>query len=680
MALSFVGQTGAEEESAVVSSEEGERVVRVDGRRLETGALDSTLASSVIRGEPLREPGIDAARLLARVPGVQTTRAGVSAELSTLTLRGADSAQVPIYLAGIRLQDEVTGVGDLSRVPPWMLDRIEVYRGATPVGLSRFGMGGAVLFEPRLPGAPEARAGLEYGSWRSFGAWAGVSAGNFSGASTEEVQAASSLSYRFSQAQNDFSYRDDAGTAFDPSDDFVRRRQNADFTSHDVWSISRFSVPTASGPVRTDMILNAFGREQGVTNLSSIEARRARMRSERGLLGIQSRVPCGRARVEDEPLRSLGDFSESCQVTLSVRGAQQRQQTRDPLRELGLGADWVHLDTDRVEARASLRLRPHRIWGVGLDVAVEQGRLGIDEPGLARTRSNEQLLQGTWVGAARLGAVEVIGLGRAACFQVDGEEAGQRARVDRCDLEARAGAKWALHPLVALRTNLSRAVRPPTLGERYGISAGARGNPALLPEEGLSTDLGVLFTIERDRDWTLWVDASGFARFASQMIAYQRSALGYVRPYNVADARYLGAELAAESLLLQHVRLRSSWTLLDPRDTSEGLRVNNDLIPLVSRLVSVNELEVFDEPDIGIVERWSLTSIVSYRGGRVADPAGLIVIPEQFLVDVSAAVLFFERRVALRARIENLFDVFQFDTVGYPLPGRSFFTSLELVH
>ena len=42
--------------------------------------------------------------------------------------RGATSAQTPIYLAGVRLNDELTGTVDLSSLPLWMLHRIEANR------------------------------------------------------------------------------------------------------------------------------------------------------------------------------------------------------------------------------------------------------------------------------------------------------------------------------------------------------------------------------------------------------------------------------------------------------------------------------------------------------------------------------------------------------------------------
>ncbi len=99
----------------------------------------------------LTRPGANAASVLSHVPGVQVSESGGSADPATASLRGATSAQTPVYLAGIRLNDDVTGSVDLSLIPVWMLGRAEIYRGNAPADSDRLGIGGAVYFEPRAP-------------------------------------------------------------------------------------------------------------------------------------------------------------------------------------------------------------------------------------------------------------------------------------------------------------------------------------------------------------------------------------------------------------------------------------------------------------------------------------------------------------------------------------------------
>jgi iron complex outermembrane receptor protein len=66
-----------------------------------------------------------------------------------------------------------------------------------------------------------------------------------------------------------------------------------------------------------------------------------------------------------------------------------------------------------------------------------------------------------------------------------------------------------------------------------------------------------------------------------------------------------------------------------------------------------------------------------YQSSRYADLAGLAVIPEQHTFDVDGSVATLGGALVLRARVVNVFDAARFDVVGFPLPGRSLFVSLE---
>ena len=109
--------------------------VTVRGARLRApvSPRDPTAASTVVSKESLQSPGASSADVIARVPGVQVSRTGASSDLATASIRGASSAQTPVYLAGILLNDDVAGTADLSTVPLWMLDRV----GGLPRSLRR---------------------------------------------------------------------------------------------------------------------------------------------------------------------------------------------------------------------------------------------------------------------------------------------------------------------------------------------------------------------------------------------------------------------------------------------------------------------------------------------------------------------------------------------------------------
>ena len=126
--------------------------------------------------------GDDNPDALSELPSVQVARTGAGSELATAAVRGATSAQTPVYLAGVRLNDDVTGTADLSTVPLFLLRRIEVYRGNAPLDADRLGIGGAIFIDPILPRAPRAAAGVGFGSFGALSTWAVGAVGSEQGA------------------------------------------------------------------------------------------------------------------------------------------------------------------------------------------------------------------------------------------------------------------------------------------------------------------------------------------------------------------------------------------------------------------------------------------------------------------------------------------------------------------
>jgi iron complex outermembrane receptor protein len=278
-----------------------------------------------------------------------------------------------------------------------------------------------------------------------------------------------------------------------------------------------------------------------------------------------------------------------------------------------------------------------------------------------------------------MGAVECNGTSAGGhtpwSFPDDGRDTGGTSLCARVDPAVRAGLEIG-SPALKLITNVGRYVRVPTLAELYGISGAVRGNSVLLPETGLTADAGV--RAQRTQDGSVLggahVDFFGFVRSASDLVAYQRSSLGYVRPFNLGDARIAGLELLGALHPLPFALLELSATLLDPRDTSSRRPVN-DVLPYESRLTVVPRLELSAKP-AGVVERVKLSIAYFFESNRYADRAGLTVIPSQgsLDIDVEAAAL---RHFVVRGRLANALDQRRMDLIGYPLPGRAAYVALE---
>jgi iron complex outermembrane receptor protein len=119
--------------------------------------------------------------------------------------------------------------------------------------------------------------------------------------------------------------------------------------------------------------------------------------------------------------------------------------------------------------------------------------------------------------------------------------------------------------------------------------------------------------------------------------------------------------------------------LLEPRDTTAGRRLQNDILPFMSRLVVTPRLLVTTgELTDRTLNSADFSADLTYLSNRFADAAGLIVIPDQTTLGVTGAGSWLSGRIVTRLRVANAFDAQRFDIVGYPLPGRSVYASLEV--
>jgi iron complex outermembrane receptor protein len=582
--------------------------------------------------------------VLASVPGVEVERHGSSSDFATAAIRGATSAQTPVYLAGIRLNDDVTGAADLSTLPLFMIDRVEIYRGNAPLDADQLGIGGAVFFEPRLPKRNELGAGGNVGS---FG-----ERGGFVFGETGSERGGALFAFRRDGATNDFPYALDDGS--------VARRRNADYAATDVWAVARYALGSGT---RVTSIVHAYDRDQGSPGFALAENDRARTRTRRLLGAVSARVPCGHG----------ADGAETCSLELSSSVLSGTSALRDPLRLLG--ASDVETSGERADTAARLHWSASTAWDLAGSVAVAAERIGVEQAESEAIGARRVTVRPALGATLHLAAdADLVALGALECETTTGA-AGYGSACGLFEPSGRLGARYRLSRAIEVRVNAGRYVRAPTLGELYGVSAVVRGNPGLDAEIGETADAGVAL---RERAGRIQgaLEVFAFARRAHALVAYRQNAFGVITPYNVGAARVLGAEASASLDVSGFVRTQATTTLMDPRDTSPARTVTNDILPFRSRLVVTDLTEIYTTRFLHLDEA-ALGVRVTHRSSRYADPAGLVVIPEQTVVDLEVSLSFLERRVAVRGALRNVFDAREVDTVGLPLPGRSAHVLME---
>ncbi|HWP08903.1 MAG TPA: TonB-dependent receptor [Polyangiaceae bacterium] len=612
--------------------------------------LDGSVAGSTIRRAELERPGLTAPAVLRTEVGLSITETGGLGAASTASIRGATSAETPVYLGGVRINDDVAGSADLSTLPLWLIDRVEIYRGNAPFEVDRFGIGGAMLFQPIRPRDTQASIGVSGGSYGSEGAHA---YGSLASPKHGVLVGAS-----FQGAQNDYEFTDNTGE--------TQRWQNTDATLVDLWLLGRTEVGRGS----LDLTLNHFRREQGAVRLASVQTYHARRSLERTLGALTARTPLG--------ARGMLELRTSALLA----GSTLDDPYQEILPNTGTPGTALAQRGERVEEEASVRLEPNLSTRVRLAVQTSSENLRRYEH--AELAGIGPVLDAARVTGRLAGSVEsdvIHWLTIRALLALECHSTSTGESFGLCDsLEpvGRLGGLWHAGELTGF-VAVGRYSRPPTLGELYGTSLVTEGNPALEAESGTTVDVGVRFAHALAGQTTpLYAAVSGYARRSSELIAFVRTTSGFVRPENINAADAFGLELEAGSGIGRFFAADLALTLFDFRDRTEGLTRVNDILPYHSRLIAAPGLTATTpELDSRWVSRATLGARLVYQSNRYGDLAGTGVIPEQTSLDLDAGLLLLDRTLWLRGRVTDLLDSPRWDIVGFPLPGRSVFVSLE---
>lgn len=616
-------------------------------RHPKASTRDDSVSSEIIPRERLQAPGLRAADALRGSPGVAITELGGLGASASIGVRGATSAQTPIYLGGVRINDEVGGSADLATVPLWFIERIELYRGNAPADADRAAPGGSVHFVPRRPDG-KLGLGALVGGLGTYGAWATAS----SGTSADGVIGGVGLE----AASNDYGFDDSRGTVFTSSDDRDAHASNADAELFGAWLHARRRL----GRTQLGLLASHGSLDRGARRLANVPTHLARESLQRRLAALTARTELG----------AEGNWFEA-QTTLLTSASH----ATDPGLELLLGSDDVRVKGVRGIQSVALRLaESDRLWlRSALDASVE--RLTRHEnpfapggrPALEAARFD---LRPSLSGEVGEGLWSLRALAAVECTSAE------TSRLEACSehpITGRAGPSLRAGKLVAF-ANVARTARSPTLGELFGMSPVVRGNPRLEPERALGLDAGV--RVHDVAGIGLWLGASGYVRWTRDLIVFSRTAQGYVVPENRERSRTVGAELELGAEPLPGLRLDASLTLTDARDTTGRRATANDVLPFLPRLVFSPGVTYGRSLNVAGIERVALSARYIHQASRYADRAGLAVIPEQGNLEAGGEADF-SGFVSVRVRVANVLAQDRFDAVGFPLPGTTACASFE---
>ncbi|MCK5800690.1 MAG: TonB-dependent receptor [Deltaproteobacteria bacterium] len=571
----------------------------------------------------------DLPALLAEIPGAHVRDYG-GGQPQVLTLRGAESHRVVIYLDDVRLTSPGGSGIDLALFDAGNLAAVEVRRSAGSVRYGTGALGGAVILETRrLRRRRRTRLFLGYGSWNSLIARASH------GGAWGRARLLASASYR--RSDGDFPWVDDLGR--------VLRRVNNDSQIGEALLKADVDVGAWRLALLDSALISARGmpgpfagredtRQGDGRNVIALSARRLDL----GLSGSVLR---------------FGLHHRYQALRFSASRAAERSRN----------------DLHSAEARATYMM-PMGAWG-RLDASAEvRGEFFLDRLDAAEGQVGDhtRIIADTTVGAqfsllaSRLRVVPALRLASASDFGVRvlpkfGAVLGlwRRRGVGRLDLLA----------------NIGRSVRYPSFSELYARYQGIRGNPALVAEDALSIDGGLRFALP----W-LAIEAAVFRRWLNDAIRFVQLDALSMGARNLGRVDVRGIEAAVEVRPWRCLAFRGAYTFTATHWGARGYG-----LPGQPRHVLAARL-AWEGPRCGRKGRGVPTWLRALRlYARVTVQGEMVLGAFDTSVEEARTLLFAGGSyrfgwLTLSAEGRNLLDKRDaVDVLGFPLPPARFFVS-----
>ncbi len=531
------------------------------------------------------------AELLAASPGTTVRALGGPLQTATVSLRGASADESLILLDGIPLHGPGGGAFDLSAIPVALISRIVVHRGVLGAQLGAGALGGAIEIVPRA-----AQAETQVGVRGSFGSFQTAQlAGELScGASCGALQGVTGA-IQLDRTGGGFGYLrsftpDVAGAPL-----VQETRQNDDATRLGI--LVRDETEIAAGTTLDVLALGSLG-DRGLPGPIGAFTLRSRSEDQSGIVGARVRRAEGSAvlsarawaQIDRVVLNGSGDGFSSCASgndrscaeqethSLSARGEVEASFPIGGLQwataTLSGGSDWFAGQGAGVHRRGVGSLALHDEFtllggALSLAPAVRLDAIGADLAASPALAISMRPFAGAQTRAVQQGAS-----GQSMPLPASMQSAQPAlSTAPLANADTSRGLLELLAPL-EFRASAGLSFRAPSFAELYLQQGGTSPNPSLRPERAGSIDVGAAYHTAR-------VTVAGtlfWSRFRD-LILYELYPPAREKPFNIGQARVLGAELEALVVLPLGFTAELSWSYLQAIDERPAATETGQKLP-----------------------------------------------------------------------------------------------------
>lgn len=635
----------------------GTTVVTASRLAAEAPREDHTSSSSVVR--PAESPRAldDLGTVLLEVPGVNVTRRGGAGSLAVVSLRGSNPDEVRVYVDGIPLNQAIGGAVDLSTLPLGDVERVEVYRGSSPLAFGQSALGGVISITTQTPGDQRVAVRGGGGSFRTryADAMAGTTLGRvrlYGGA-------------HVFQAAGDFPYRAPAVVgAYQPG-----ARENNDVT-------------------QVDGVLRAAVSLEGRRELRAGFIGLARERGIPGAEMFRSSARGGTARaLAYVDYESRGDLGEKGHLRASLYASAERTRFSDPLAQL-VGIPTETRDTSLAVGARATAAKQVLSWARAMTLV--EGRFEqylpvneLDPNGLSGHPAHRQVgVAGAEV-ELRLQPLRLVVIPSARAELTRDARTGRDPAThaslppapptDRLLPVFRIGLLRPVGDGVVLRANAGRYARLPSFLELYGYDRFTLGSPDLRPERGINADLGA--TVQGGGEWARYSGGlTAFAAVVDDLISWETYSYA-TRARNISKARIAGLETELRAQLGRLAAIAQA-TITDARDRGPIAASRDRQLAHRPRLRGYCRLE-WRQPIGASGYVISVFADADATAGHHASASAYGELPARLLIGAGMTLEHLPLGLRLGVSAMNLADARVPDFPSYPLPGRAVFAALS---
>ncbi len=624
-----------------------------------TGDVDmesTPVFTSVIRREAFEGKTESLANIIEKETGVQVRQSGGLGSFSSVSLRGATSDQVMVYLDGILLNDASGGGVDLSNISLSDVESIEIYKGMTPVNFGKASVGGAVNIRTL-----RSKEGFGGNAIVGFGSFNTIKAGAMISQRISDFDYLISADYL--TADNDYEILNDNGTQYNPDDDRWEDRNNADVDRFNL--LARFGYQFSKDR-RLDFLNQFFSKDQGLPTWNNSPAASTTFDVDRNISTLSF---------------TANDFTPLHFNTKTQAHYTWKQEEYDDSKgQVGLGRQHNTYKTNRLGFNTFWEwLGEINTVTALMDFLYEkydmEDHLGTQNPRDSRryffnlgAQDNLYLFDDTLI-ITPAGRITWIDDKLESAMSVWGVPLEGRSRNDFY-FTPQLGIRYIPYNWLTLKTNIARYVREPSFFELFGDRGFFMGNPDLKEEEGINFDMG--FEINRifTKGWLrrISVNCAYFRTDADDLITRVYDARGVGKSVNISGALIQGIEFGASVEIFDYIRAVFNATYQDTENQSDIKAFDGKSLPgrfdqtYLARLEGVyKKIKIYVEY-IREADMYYDTANLRKARNRNEVNAGISWNFKSFLVSFEG---------------KNLGDELYEDFNGYPLPGRSFYCSVK---